>query len=73
MSFEFQLLIKNLNIQNTDLYLFNTLWWGIYPAKYVEMPTTVGILKFMSRIKSCSVELSMEKGFITSVPVLIHD
>ena len=26
----------------------------------VKMPTIVGILRFMSRIKSCSVELSMK-------------
>ena len=32
----------------------------------VKMPTIVGILTFMSRIISCSSQLSMEKSFITS-------
>ena len=34
----------------------------------VKMPTLVGILTFMSRQNSYSVELSMEKVFITSGP-----
>ena len=32
------------------------------------MPTIVGILTFMSRINSCSAELSIKKSFITSGP-----
>ena len=32
----------------------------------VKMPTIVGILTFMSRIISCSVELSIKISFITS-------
>ena len=31
----------------------------------VKMPTNVGILTFMSRIISCSVELSLKNCFIT--------
>ena len=34
----------------------------------VKMPTIVGILTFMSRIFSCSAELSMKKVFINSGP-----
>ena len=32
----------------------------------VKMPTTVGILTFITRINSCSVEFSMKKSFIIS-------
>ena len=39
------------------------------PLINVKMPTTVGILTFMSRKLSCSVELSM-KSFITLGPGL---
>ena len=39
----------------------------------VKMPTIVGILTFMSRKNSCSVELNMKKSFITSGPgIIIH-
>ena len=38
----------------------------------VKMPTTVGILTFMSRIISCSAELSIKEGFITSEPIHFH-
>ena len=34
----------------------------------VKMPTTVGILTFMSRKISCSAELSTKKSFITLGP-----
>ena len=34
----------------------------------VKMPIVVGILTFMSRKKSCSVELRMKKSVITSLP-----
>ena len=37
---------------------------------HVKMPTIVGILTFRSGNISCSVELSMEKSFITSGPGL---
>ena len=40
----------------------------------VKMPTTVGILTFMSRINFlCSVELIMNKSFITSGPGFSED
>ena len=32
-----------------------------FPLINIKMPTIVGILTFMSRKKSCSVELSMKK------------
>ena len=35
----------------------------------VKMPTMVGILAFMCRVISCSVEFEHGKGFITSSPV----
>ena len=34
----------------------------------VKMPTIVGILTFMGRKNSCSIELSMKKSFVTSGP-----
>ena len=37
-----------------------------FPFTNVKMPTIVGILTFMSRKISYSVELSMKKSFITS-------
>ena len=39
-----------------------------FPLINVKMPTIVGILTFMSRKNSCSVELSMKKVFITTGP-----
>ena len=53
-----------------SLVLFLMLINVNMPTINVKMPTIVGILTFMSRKNSCSVELSME-FFITSGPVLI--
>ena len=39
----------------------------------IKIPTIFGILTFISRKKSCSVELNMKKSFITSGPGLILD
>ena len=44
-----------------------------FPLINVKMPTIVGILTFMSRKISYSVELSMKKSFITSGPDLFYN
>ena len=38
----------------------------------VKMPTIVDILTFMSRINSCSAELSIQKSIITSGPCVLY-
>ena len=42
-----------------------------FPLINVKMPTIVGILTFMSRKKSCSVELSMENVLLPRGPASV--
>ena len=68
LSTKFQLLIKTNMLKNKEVSCFKSLSYVFIMLINVKMPTIVGILTFMSRIISCSAELSM-KSFITSGPV----
>ena len=59
---KFKLLIKTKISTNEEVSLSPSNVVFIMPIN-VKMPTFVGILTFMSRINSCSAELSMEKFY----------
>ena len=60
---KFQLLIKTKMVKNKDFSCFQTLRCCIYHANKCKIPTTVGILTFMSMINLCSVEVSMKRFY----------
>ena len=59
LSAKFQLLIKNKMLKNKDFSCFSDVLFIMLIN--VKMPTSVGLLTFMSMINLCSVELSMKK------------
>ena len=61
LSMEFQLLIKSNMLKNMTFLAFKLSDVVFIMLINVNMPTIVGILTFMSRIISCSVELSAKK------------
>ena len=62
---------KYKNIKKDSFFLGSNKPRSLFfPLINVKMPTIVGILTFMSMKKSCSVELSMKKSFITSGTVV---
>ena len=65
---KFQLLIKIKILKNKDCSCFKTrrCFFFIYPAKNAKMPTTVGILTFMSWINFMVSWVEHEKSCITS-------
>ena len=70
MNMKFQLLIKTKMLKNKDFFLLsNSQMLVLIILINVKMPTIVGILTFMSMIKTnhTQIELSM-KSFITSRP-----
>ena len=65
---QFQLFIKTKKLTSKDFLALKLSCVTFIPLINVIMSTFVGILTFMSRIISCSVELSMTKSFIASEP-----
>ena len=64
---EIFMLIKTKILTNEEVSCFKSLDVVFILLKKVKMPTIVGILKFMSRIFSCSAELSMKKLYTSSL------
>ena len=61
LSTKFQLLIKTKIPKNKEFLAFNLSDVVFIMLINVKMPTIFGILTFMSRLISCSAELSMKK------------
>ena len=68
MSTKFQLLIKTKIPTDEEVYCFKSRKCCIYRANIVKMPTTVGILTFMSRINFVLSWVENGKSFITLGP-----